>query len=405
MPRVVMHVDLDAFYASVEQLRRPELRGRPVVVGGAGLPGERGVVSAASYEARPFGVRSAMPLARARRLCPQAVFLPCDFTAYRAASQRVFHILDRYSPLVEPIALDEAYLELTGAEALLGPPYEVGRRLRDEVKRDGGLDLSVGIATCKVVAKVASDLRKPRSLVVVPPGEEAAFLQPLPLRKLPGCGPATAARIERLGVRTIGELAALSEALLGELFGQFGRLLHAHARGLDPSPVIPPGDPKSISREITFDTDMVDRGRIREAAQSLMQDVAHSLRAHGMAARTVVLKVRYQPFDTQSRQITLATPTDRDDELAGALRSLLSAHLDAARPVRLIGAGVHNLEARATQLSLLEARGDGRAGLDERLDGLRARFGEHAIFRGVRAGTTQKDVRRDDLDTLRGGQP
>jgi len=403
--RVVMHVDLDAFYASVEQLRRPELRGRPVVVGGAGAPGERGVVSAASYEARPFGVRSAMPLSRARRLCPQAVFLPCDFPAYRAASQQVFRILDAYSPLVEPIALDEAYLELTGAEALLGPPFEVGRRLRDQVKRECGLDLSVGIASCKLVAKVASELRKPRSLVVVPPGEEAAFLGPLALRKLPGCGPATAVRIERLGVHTIGELAALPQPLLAELFGQFGRVLHEHARGVDPTPVVPPGDPKSISRETTFDANVLDRARLYETAQALMQDVTHSLRAHGMAARTVVLKLRYEPFETESRQTTLTAPTDRDDELARALRALLRAHLDPTRPVRLIGAGVQNLEARAAQLSLLETRSGGRAALDERLDSLRDRFGDHAIFRGVRAGTVQKDFRRDDLDALRGGEP
>jgi DNA polymerase IV len=403
MARVVMHVDLDAFYASVEQLRRPELRGRPVIVGGGGLPGERGVVSAASYEARAFGVRSAMPLGRARRLCPTAVFLPCDFAAYRAASQQVFQILDRYSPLVEPIALDEAYLELTGAEALLGPPFDVGQRLRDEVKRTCGLDLSVGIATCKVVAKIASDLRKPRSLVVVPPGDEAAFLAPLPLRKLPGCGPATATRIERMGVRTIGELAALPDALLGELFGQFGHLLHDHARGVDSSPVVPPGDPKSISREVTFDADVVDRGRIRATAHSLIQDVAHSLRAHGMAARTVVLKVRYQPFETQSRQATLSTPTDRDDQLASALGELLATHLHPSRPVRLIGAGVQNIETRATQLSLLEARAGGKAALDEHLDALRDRFGDHAIFRGIRAPRTQKDISRDDLDRLRAG--
>jgi DNA polymerase-4 len=405
MTRVVMHVDLDAFYASVEQLRRPELQGRPVIVGGAGLPGERGVVAAASYEARPFGVRSAMPLARARRLCPQATFLPCDFPAYRAASRQVFRILDTYSPLVEPIALDEAYLELTGSQALLGPPFEVGRRLRDQVKRECGLDLSVGIASCKLVAKVASELRKPRSLVLVAPGEEAAFLGPLPLRKLPGCGPATAARIERLGVRTVGELAALPEALLSELLGQYGRVLHAHARGIDPSPVVPPGDPKSISRETTFDADVLDRTRIWETAQALMQDVSHSLRAHGLAARTVVLKVRYQPFDTQSRQTTLATPTDRDDELGRALRDLLRSHLDPHRPVRLIGAGVQNLESKATQLDLLEARGSGRAVLDERLDALRDRFGEHAIFRGVRDTTVQKDFRRDDLDAVRGAEP
>lgn len=401
MARVVMHVDLDAFYASVEQLRRPELRGRPVIVGGSGAPGERGVVSAASYEARPFGVRSAMPLSRARRLCPQAVFLPCDFPAYRAASQRVFRVLDRYSPLVEPISLDEAYLELTGSEALLGPPAELAPRLRDEVKRDCGLDLSIGIANCKVVAKVASDLRKPRGLVIVAPGEEAAFLAPLPLRRLPGCGPATAARIERLGVHTIGELAALPEALMAELLGQFGRLLHAHARGVDPSPVMPPGDPRSISREVTFDADVRDRDRLRETVNGLIQDVAHSLRAHGMAARTVTLKVRYHPFETQSRQTTLSAPTDRDDELVRAVSELLSTHLEAHRPVRLIGAGVSNIESRATQLSLLEARAGGKAALDQRLDALRERFGVHAIFRGVRPATVQKDVRRDDLDRLR----
>src|ERR1700687_891062 len=299
-----MHVDLDAFYASVEQLRRPELRGRPVIVGGAGVEGERGVVAAASYEARPFGVRSAMPLGRARRLCPNAVFVPCDFPAYREASKSVFALLDRYSPVIEPIALDEAYLDLTGEEALLGPPDTVAHRLRDEVRPRCARNLSFGGASCNLVAKVASALRKPRGLVVVAPGGEAAFLAPLPLAKLPGCGPATAVLLERVGVRTIGDLAALPDPLLGELFGHYGRLLGAHARGIDPSPVMPPGDPKSISREVTFDRDLRDTGKVRATALGLLQDVAHSLRAHGLSARTVVLKIRYQPFDTLSRQAT-----------------------------------------------------------------------------------------------------
>src|SRR5437660_7745925 len=229
-----MHVDLDAFYASVEQLRRPELRGKPVIVGGAGVPGERGVVAAASYEARPFGVRSAMPLSRARRLCPTAIFVPCDFTAYREASKAVFGILDRYSPFIEPIALDEAYLDLTGQEALMGPPPKVAVRLRDEVKSRCGLDLSIGVASCKLVAKVASELRKPRGLVVVPPGTEATFLAPLPLGRLPGCGPATAVRLERVGVRSIGDLAALPGQLLGQLYGQYRRRLGCHAPGIAP---------------------------------------------------------------------------------------------------------------------------------------------------------------------------
>src|ERR1700726_434991 len=268
-----MHVDLDAFSPSVEQRRRPELRGKPVIVGGAGTLGERGVVAAASYEARPCGVRSAMPLSRARRLCPNAIFIPCDFRAYREASKSVFAILYLYSPIIEPIALDEAYLDFTGQEALMGPPAVVAPRLRDEVKSRSGLDLSIGVASCKLVAKVASELRKPRGLVVVRAGEEAAFLAPLPLARLPGCGPATAIRLERIGVRTIGELAALPDPLLGELFGQYGRLLGAHARGIDPSPVMPPGDPKSISREITFDHDQTDVAKVRETALGLLQDV------------------------------------------------------------------------------------------------------------------------------------
>jgi len=399
--RVVMHVDLDAFYASVEQLRRPELRGKPVIVGGAGVVGERGVVAAASYEARPFGVRSAMPLSRARRLCPAAVFIPCDFPAYRQASKSVFAILDRYSPVIEPIALDEAYLDLTGEQALMGEPQAVAHRLRDEVKANCGLDLSIGVANCKLVAKVASELRKPRGLVVVRPGEEAIFLAPLPLARLPGCGPATVLRLERVGARTIGELAALPDALLGELFGQYGRLLGAHARGIDPSPVLPPGDPKSISREVTFDRDQTDAARVRETALGLLQDVGQSLRAHGLSARTVVLKIRYQPFDTQSRQATLPYPTDRDDQLARALRQLLETQLDPSRPIRLIGAGVSNLEAGATQLDLLEMRSSRLALLDEQLDQLRGRYGEHVIARGAAARPHQKDVRRDDLDALR----
>jgi DNA polymerase-4 len=396
-----MHVDLDAFYASVEQLRRPELRGKPVIVGGAGVDGERGVVAAASYEARPYGVRSAMPLSRARRLCPNAVFTPCDFAAYREASKSVFAILDRYSPVIEPIALDEAYLDLTGEEALLGPPDTVAPRLRDEVKTRCGLDLSIGVASCKLVAKVASELRKPRGLVVVRAGGEAAFLAPLPLGRLPGCGPATAVRLERVGVRTIGDLAALPDPLLGELFGQYGRLLGAHARGIDPSPVLPPGDPKSISREVTFDRDVRDTGTVRATALGLLQDVGQSLRAHGLSARTVVLKIRYQPFDTLSRQATLPHPTDRDDQLASALRQLLETQLDPSRAIRLIGAGVSNLEPCATQLSLLETRSSRLAVLDEQLDELRGRYGDHVIARGAAPRPHQKDVRRDDLDALR----
>jgi len=305
------------------------------------------------------------------------------------------------SPLIEPLALDEAYLDLTGQESLMGPPVRVAERLRDEIRRDCGLDISIGVASCKLVAKVASDLRKPRGLVVVSAGDEAAFLASLPLQKLPGCGPASVTRLGRLGVRTIGELAALPDPLLGEIFGQYGRQLGAHARGIDPSPVLPPGEPRSISQEVTFDHDRRDKQQLRQMALGLLQDVSRSLRAHRLTARTVVLKIRYQPFDTHSRQATLATPSDRDEDLSAALGVLLDSQLDAARPVRLIGAGVSNLETGATQLNLLERRGPERAGLDQQLDQLRERFGERAIVRGM-AGQRprQKDVRRDDLDSL-----
>src|SRR3989440_887815 len=283
----------------------------------------------------------------------------------------------------------------------MGPPQTVALRLREEVKAGCGLDLSIGVASCKLVAKVASELRKPRGLVIVTPGEEAAFLAPLPLAKLPGCGPATVARLERLSVRTIGDLAALPDPLLGELFGQYGRVLGAHARGIDPSPVTPPGDPKSISREVTFDRDVREAGKVRATALGLLQDVGHSLREHGLSARTVVLKIRYQPFDTLSRQATLPYPTDRDDQLASALRHLLETQLDPSRAVRLIGAGVSNLEPCATQLSLLETRSSRLAMLDEQLDELRGCYGDHVIACGAAPCHQQKDVRRDDLDALR----
>jgi DNA polymerase-4 len=245
-------------------------------------------------------------------------------------------------------------------------------------------------------------LRKPRGLVIVPPGEEAAFLAPLPLVKLPGCGPATVARLETFGVRTIGQLAALPDALLGELFGKYGRLLHAHAQGIDPRPIEPPGEPKSISREVTFDHDLLDGDEILRTGRALLLDVAESLRGQGLAARTVTLKLRYHPFDTCSRQATLAVVSDRDDVLMEAFVRLVGEHLLPNRPVRLIGAGVANLETPAIQLDLLEARGNARSGLDAQLDKLRQRFGPTAISRGTAVQHHQKDFRRDDIDAVSG---
>src|SRR5438309_2596997 len=271
----ILHIDMDAFYASVEQLRHPELRGKPVIVGG---DGRRGVVAAASYEARRFGVRSAMPAGEARRLCPNGVFLPPDFATYRAASSQVFAVLGRFTPLIEPLSLDEAFLDMSGNPQARSDPEGLAVQLKAEVHSATGLTASVGVSTCKVVSKVASDLRKPDGLVVVDAGKEEAFLRPLPLRALPGLGPAAEKKLEGLGLRTVGELAALPVEVLAARLGKLGPVLHEMAHGVDGCAVVLPATPKSISREVTFEVDVRDRTELLLTARSLAQDVARSLR-------------------------------------------------------------------------------------------------------------------------------
>ena len=270
-PRAIIHVDLDAFYASVEQLRRPELRGRAVIVGGGGEEYRRGVVSAASYEARRFGVHSAMPLARARRLCPHAVVLPVDFAAYRQASKEVFALARELTPQVEPLSLDEAYLDVTGSIARMGSPEQMAVDLRDRIASVCHLDASCGVATSKLVAKVASDLEKPRGMVVVPPGTEAAFLAPLPLRRLPGLGPRVrACPLAALGIATLGELAIMPQATLRRRLGEHAAIsLGERARGIDGSAVTLPERPKSISREETFSADVAARAELQRLLREL----------------------------------------------------------------------------------------------------------------------------------------
>ncbi len=401
-----MHVDLDAFYASVEQRLRPGLRGRPVIVGGSGEPGSRGVVCAASYEARRFGIHSAMPLVRARRLCPDGIFLPANFPEYRRHSADVFDILHDYSPTVEPLALDEAYLDLTGSEPLLGPPRRVAETIRDRVEHECGLPISIGVGSSKLVAKIASGLQKPRGLVVVPVGGEAAFVQALPVGQLPGLGPAAAARLEGLGIRTVAALARLPLTVLEAQFGAAGPTLRDFAHGIDPRPVLNPGPPKSISRETTFDRDTRDAALLEATLRQLTLEVAAALRRARLLARTLALKLRYQPFDTLSRQCTLPEASDEDALLLQASAALLCAHRDPARAVRLLGVGVQNLVAFG-QLSLLARRGPARIGraertgdLDRRLDALRTRYGPRAITRGPTQPLAQRDFRREDLDAV-----
>jgi DNA polymerase IV len=386
-PRTILHVDMDAFFVSVELLRRPELRGRPVVVGGTG---DRGVVAAASYEARAYGVFSAMPSVRARRLCPHAVFLPGDHDEYAAVSARVMAIFRSYTPLVEPLSLDEAFLDVTGARRALGDGERIGHAIRAEVQRVEGLTCSVGVAATKMIAKLASEAAKPAATpsgpVVGPgvrrvaPGDEAAFLRPLPARALWGVGPATLAKLERLGVRTVGDIADLPEAaLVGSLGHAAGRQLGRLASGIDPRPVEPAQRAKSVGHEETFPADLHDPGRLGREVVRMADAVAWRLRRDGRAARTVTLKVRFADFRTITRSTTLDRPVDEGPALARAARTML-AGIDPSPGVRLLGVtGSGLVDAAARQLTLDDAVGADWHDASGAVDAIRARFGPSAI--------------------------
>jgi len=373
--RTIIHADLDAYYASVEVLDNPSLRGLPVIVGGR--PDDRGVVSAASYEARRFGVHSAMPLRTAARLCPQGVFLPGRFERYAEVSLQVMRIFDTFTPLVEPISLDEAFLDVTGAPA--GDGRTIGQAIKDRIQTDVGLVVSVGVATNKLVAKVASDLRKPNALVVVEPGDEAAFLAPLPVSRLWGVGPRVRQALADYGVTTIGQLAAVPEATLRRRFGRHGVELGHRARGIDPSSVVPGHAPKSIGHEHTFNTDVTERTGLDGTLLWLSESVAARLRRHQMAAGGVQLKLRYEGFETLTRQATLPHPTTDAQVLLEVTHRLLDRTLQSGRAVRLIGITAISL-VDAQQLTLF---GDGQRvqRLAEATDAVREKFGDRAITR------------------------
>ncbi len=341
----MLHLDLDAFFASVEQRDKPSLRGKPVVVGGVG---GRGVVATASYEARRFGISSAMSTAEARARCPQAAYLSGRFHAYRETSARVMALLRELSPLVEPLSLDEAYVDLavaaTGDDLSTEALTATARRLKDRVRdATGGLTASVGLARSKLVAKVASEADKPDGLVVVPPGEERAFLDPRPVRVIPGVGPATAERLRRVGVHTVAELAAVSLEELVGLVGQAnGGALHALARAEDDRPVVAHREAKSVSVEDTYDTDLVDRRVLQGLVDRQAAKVADRLREARLSGRTVTLKVRLHDFSTHTRSTTLDAPTDSTQVLQRLARRLLG-ELDCTGGVRLLGVGVSGL--------------------------------------------------------------
>lgn len=393
-----LHVDLDAFFASVEQLADPALRGRPVVVGGLG---SRGVVAAASYEARRYGIHSAMPMARARRACPDAVFRAPRLDAYQSASRAVMGILRSVTPLVEPVSLDEAFLDVAPVGRLHGGGPDVAASIRDRVRRETGLTASVGVATTKLVAKLASDLAKPDGLLVVEPGTELEVLHPLPVERLWGVGPATRRRLARFGVRTVGDLAALPEAtLVGALGPSLGRHLHALAWNRDDRGVEPERDVRSIGHEETFPVDVADPAVLAAEAGRLADLVAGRLRAAGRAGRTVQLKVRFGDFRTITRSSTLPEPTDLAVEVARTARRLLDA-VDVRQGVRLLGVTVQQLAEPAAVQGRLDLGGDPgeaaqRWGAVERaVDAVRDRFGVDAVgpARLTRDGVLR--VRRD----------
>lgn len=377
--RTILHVDLDAFFASVEQRDNPELRGRPVIVGGPGGEYARGVVSAASYEARVFGVHSAMSLREAYRRCPQGVFLPVNGRRYQAASRDVMDVLRRFTPVVEPISIDEAFLDVTGSAALFGDGASIARQIKDAVRDEVQLTVSVGVARTKLVAKIASDLRKPDGLVVVPPGEEAAFLAPLPISRLWGVGEKTAVALAEYSVRTIGDLAALPPDLIERRFGKHGASLVSRAHGLDADPVHE-GDPaKSVGHEHTFDVDTSDPEVIERTLLAMADGVAGRLRSAGVKAGTVTVKIRDSRFHTITRQRTLVEPTDLTEPIFRAALELARPEVRGMR-VRLLGVSASNLGERE-QLSLFPPAEPRRRKAIEAADTLRRRYGERAVTR------------------------
>ena len=379
---MILHVDMDAFYASVEQRDRPELKGRPVIVGGT--PQGRGVVSAASYEARRFGIHSAMPAATAVRLCPHGVFLRPRISHYAEVSRQIHEIFDRFTPLVEPLALDEAFLDVRGSVGLFGSPVEIAWKIKGAIAQELDLVASVGVAPNKFLAKVASDLEKPDGLVVVEKGAEQDFLDPLPVGRLWGVGRVSGRAFEQLGIRTIGQLARMPQETLAFKFGSAGEHLWQLAHGLDDRAVVPEHQAKSISHETTFERNVGDREVLRAWLLDLTDQVSRRVRRHGIRGRTVQLKVRFADFRTITRSQSLPEPTDVTEELWNAACRLFDLRLPTPLPpVRLLGMGVSGLERSREEQGLLfdgEERERQRR-LDGVTDRIRERFGADSIGR------------------------
>ncbi|MBM2832314.1 MAG: polymerase [Dehalococcoidia bacterium] len=385
MDRRILHLDLDAFFVSVEQSLNPSLRGKPVVVGGQ--PGKRGVVASASYEARAFGLYAGMPLASAHRLCPHAIFIPGSFSHYREASAGFFRILADYTPDIEAGGLDEAYLDVTGLLPGFDSAFHMAQQIKHRVRRELDLIVSVGIANSKVVAKIASDLGKPDGLIEVTKGAERSFLAPLAIGKMPGVGEKTERLMKGLGIATIGQLADTPPAALKNRLGQWGETLHRHAMGIDDRKVEPPGEAKSISRETTFAADTLEEGFIKATLRYLAERVGADLRQHAKRAKCVTIKVRFSDFETITRQCAIPEASDSDQAIYEAgLRLLARAfHYRRAR-VRLLGIGVSSLQDPGQQLHLWDFTDEKAARLNRTVDQLRKKYG----FTSIQTGQTRR---------------
>ncbi|MBT3366650.1 MAG: DNA polymerase IV [Nitrospina sp.] len=383
-PRKILHVDMDAFFVSVEEVLDPSLKGKPVVVGGD--PDGRGVVAAASYAVRRYGVHSAMPVAQAKRLCPHAIFLRGSHRYYSEYSAKVFEILKCYSPLVEPMSLDEAFVDLTGCERLHGPVLQTAEKIRNEIREKLGLNASIGIASNKLLAKITSAYCKPNGMLWIAPGMEQRFLAPLPIQRIPGIGPKGGTELRRMGIKSVGDLARLPRELLEEAYGKWGVSLYRKARGISDSPVIGEvEDSRSISRETTLQADSVDPLFLESTLSYLTEKAAGQLREEKLFARTVTLKLRYSDFKTVTRSKTLEMPTAEDHALfktgVGLFRNLFTRRVR----VRLVGIAFTSLTATPyRQEDLFDSKG-GRCwdGLYQGIDRIRHKYGFRSILRGT----------------------
>lgn len=383
--RTILHVDMDAFYASVEERDHPKLRGQPIIVGGSA--DHRGVVSAANYPARKFGVHSAMPMKTARQLCPQAHFFPVRMSAYAEISHSIQKIFRKYTPLVEPLSLDEAFLDVSGSQLLFGNGREIATAIKQEISQSLQLIASVGVAPNKFLAKIASDAEKPDGLVVVEPDKIQEFLDPLPVSRVWGIGKVTTQRFDRLGIKTIAQLRVMEQKVLFELFGEQGPHLWNLAQGLDDRAVVPERQAKSISHETTFSSDINDLEILKTVLIGLVEDVARRLRKNKLRGKTIQLKIRYDDFSTFTRSITVSQPTDLTRDIEQSALQLLDQKLpDRPLSIRLIGVGVTGFQSGALQQKSLfdEEELQKFSRLDQVRDQIASRFGSDSITRGNR---------------------